>query len=41
MKALMISECLFLFFLKKAVIGSKRFLQPIKIEEKKGGVRKV
>ena len=34
-------ERLFLFFIKKAVIGSKRSLQPIKIEEKQGAVQKV
>ena len=32
-KAQKISERLFLFFMKKAVIGPKSFQQPIKIEE--------
>ena len=41
MKALNISERLFLFFMKKAEIGCKKLLEPIKIEEKQGAVHKV
>ena len=37
----MILECLYVFFMEKASICSKRFLQPIKIEEKQGAVHKV
>ena len=41
MKALKISERVFLFFMKKAVIGSKNFLQPIKVEQKQEAAHKV
>ena len=40
MKALKISKCVFLFFIKKAVTGSKSLLQPIKKEEKERAVHK-
>ena len=40
MKIVKIVECLFLIFMKKAVIDSKSFLQPIKIEGKQGAVQK-